>query len=403
MNDIGFFVGLALGALLTGLVLWSWLRGRYEGRLVAASTQAALLRERVVDLESQLGDDQQTAQALAPLSSTLARVERQVEAIERERATQYGALGAQLRAVSETTGALHQQTSALAGALKSSNTSGAWGEMQLRRVLEHAGLLRHCDFDEQVRSISRHGKEIRPDAVVRLPGEKVLVIDSKAPVQHFLAAHAEGVDDTEREQLLHAHSRALRGHVESLAAKDYWSGFAAAPEAVLCFVPSEAMLAAAVRAEPDVIDRAMARRVLLVSPATLLSALQTTALVWRQDTLESNAHELLTLGRELYERLGTLGRHTSKMGDSLRRSVEAYNALVGTLETRVLVSARRMESLGVGSDPVPQVPAVEQAPRPLTAAELIDALDEDVQRPQLRFDLPTPDRRPDSGTASESA
>lgn len=377
----------ALGLLLGAAVLWLVLRPRQELRLASADTERQLLRERVVDLEAALGEDQQTAQALAPLSSTLARVERQVEALERDRSRQYGALGAQLRTVAETTGALHQQTAVLSGALKSSNTSGAWGEMQLRRVLEHAGLLPKCDFDEQVRSISRHGKQIRPDAVVHLPSGKVLVIDSKAPIQHFLAAQVEDTPDAERDRLLHAHSAALTGHVEALSAKDYWSGFDSTPEAVLCFVPSEAILATAVRTDPDLLDRAMAKRVLLVSPATLLSALQTTALVWRQDALERNAQELLTIGRELYERLGTLGKHTHRVGETLRRSVEAYNAMVGTLEARVLVSARRMEDLGLASEAVPQVQPVEQAPRPLTAAELIDALDDDVARPQLDLGL----------------
>lgn len=377
----------ALGLLLGAAVLWLVLRPRQELRLASADTERQLLRERVVDLETALGEDQQTAQALAPLSSTLARVERQVEALERDRSRQYGALGAQLRTVAETTGALHQQTAVLSGALKSSNTSGAWGEMQLRRVLEHAGLLPKCDFDEQVRSISRHGKQIRPDAVVHLPGGKVLVIDSKAPIQHFLAAQVEDTPDAERDRLLRAHSAALTGHVEALSAKDYWSGFDSTPEAVLCFVPSEAILATAVRTDPDLLDRAMAKRVLLVSPATLLSALQTTALVWRQDALERNAQELLTIGRELYERLGTLGKHTHRVGETLRRSVEAYNAMVGTLEARVLVSARRMEDLGLASEAVPQVQPVEQAPRPLTAAELIDALDDDVARPQLDLGL----------------
>lgn len=394
MSQIATFVtGVAMGAVAAAAFVWILLRARHDARVAGVSTEAQLLRERVIDLEAAADDDHQTARALAPLSSTLARVERQVEALERDRSSQYGALGAQLRAVHESTGALHEQTALLAGALKSPNTSGAWGEMQLRRVLEHAGLLKHCDFDEQVRAVSRHGRDVRPDAVVRLPGDKVLVVDSKAPIQHFLAAQVTEIDQVEREQLLGAHSKALRGHVESLAAKDYWTAFETSPEFVLCFVPSEAILAAAVRTDPDLIDRAMARRVLLVSPATLLSALQTTALVWRQHALESNAHELLKLGRELYQRLSTLGGHAHKMGDSLRRSVEAYNAMVGTLETRVLVSARRMESLGLASDTIAHVAPVEQSPRPLTAAELIDALDDDVRRPTLEFDLQVPLRR----------
>lgn len=388
MSLILAFVLGALVVLVPGALLWSSRRTGHEALLSGARSEAALLRERVIDLEAAVGDDQQTAQALAPLTSTLARVERQVEALERDRTSQYGALGAQLRTVAEQSGLLQQQTAALAGALKSSNTSGAWGEMQLRRVLEHAGLLRRCDFDEQVRAISQHGAGVRPDAVVRLPGDKVLVIDSKAPIQHFLAAQGENIGDAERDRLLRAHSTALRGHVDALAAKDYWSGFRTTPEAVLCFVPAEAILASAMRTDPDLFERAMARKVLLVSPATLLSALQTTALVWRQDSLEQNAQELLALGRELYERLGTLGRNTHKMGESLRRSVEAYNAMVGTLESRVLVSARRMESIGLTEQTLGEIPPVQQAPRPLTAAELIDALDADLARPQLQFDRP---------------
>ncbi|GAB3582777.1 DNA recombination protein RmuC [Calidifontibacter terrae] len=378
-------VGLLLGAAFTLLTL----RARYEGRHAAAVTERDLLRARVDTLEGDLGDDQLTAQALGPLSSSIARIERQVATLERDRVDQFSSLDFQLQAVTRTTTALHRETSQLAGALKSSNVSGAWGEVQLRRVLEHSGMLPRCDFEEQVRAVSRHGADIRPDVVVRLPGDKVIVIDAKAPIQHFLAAQSEDLDEGERRRLLRTHAAALRGHVEALAAKDYWSGFSHAPEVVLCFVPSEAVLAAAARSDADLLDRALARNVVVVSPGSLLATLQATALVWRQDSLESGAAELLTLGRELYERLGTLGRHTQRMGDQLRKSVETYNALVGTLESRVFVSARRIEELGMVSGSTARVEPVDATPRPLTAAELLDRLDDDVRRPELDLDFPS--------------
>lgn len=389
---------VALVAFLLGAAIAVFaVQSRSRPQLVAARTERDLLRERVADLQADASDDAETARALAPLSSSIARIERQVETLERQRAGQYGSLAEQLRAVTESTTALQRETGALSGALKSSNAAGAWGEVQLRRVLEHSGLLPHCDFEEQVRSISRHGDQVRPDVVVHLPGAKVLVVDSKAPVQHFLAAQADGLPDVERGERLERHTRALRAHVEALAAKDYWSAFTTSPEVVLCFVPAEAVLASAVRTDPDLLDHALARKVVLVSPSSLLATLQATALVWRQDALESNAAELLTLGRELYDRLGTLGKHTQKMGDQLRRSVESYNSLVGTLESRVFVSARRMQELGLASGQAPSAEVVDAAPRPLTAAELIDALDDDVTRPELDLGLPPVERRSDVG------
>ena len=258
-----------------------------------------------------------------------------------------------------------------------------WGEVQLRRVLEHAGLLSRCDFDSQVTARNDHGASVRPDVVVHLPGSKHVVIDAKAPMSELLAAQAQGIAAAERERRLRAHAKALRGHVDALAERSYWTAVGTTPEMVVCFVPGEAVLGAALAADPELHEYAMRRNVVLASPATLLALLRTVAYTWRQEALTEGARELLDLGRQLYDRLGALGRHTDKLGGTLRRSVEAYNALVGSLEGRVLVTTRRMSELGLATEMPAPPEVVTAAPRPLTAVELIEALDPGVARPAL--------------------
>ena len=385
----GFVIGVLVGVVLAAGLTWALLRQSYAARRASLATERDLLRERVIDLESTVADDQQTAAVLGPLSATLGRVEKQVATLERDRVEQYGELGERLAEVGRVTGALHQETTQLAGALRATSTGGTWGEVQLRRVLEHSGMLARCDFEEQVTAVSRHDARIRPDVVVRLPGDRVLVIDSKAPTRSFLDAQAEGISPQDRDRLLDQHARALVRHVDSLAAKAYWSAFEQSPQLVVCFVPADAMLAAALRQDPSLLDRAMARKVVPVSPSTLLALLRTSAAAWQQDSLARGARELLALGQTLYDRLGTMSRHTSRVGQSLTKSVEAYNAMVGTLESRVLVTARQLHALGLAQDAPPaELTAVEAAPRPLSAHELIDALDEDVARPTLDFESP---------------
>jgi DNA recombination protein RmuC len=375
--------GLAVGAA----VGWWLARSSGTAGLAAARTEANLLRERVVDLEAAVADDAQTAAALAPLREALGRVEQQVGTLERDRTHQFAALETTITQVRESTMALGRQTQSLAGSLNSSTVRGAWGEVQLRRVLEHAGLLARCDFDEQVSRVSRHDQRVRPDVVVRLPGDKHLVVDAKAPMRAFLAAQADDLDGSERGRLLREHAVALKSHVTSLAAKDYWSAFDASPEMVVCFVPSDAMLSAALSADPALHEDAMARRVVLVGPGALLALLRTVAFTWQQDALTAHAQEVMRLGRDLYDRLGTLGAHTSRMGSALQRSVEAYNQLVGALESRVLVSARRMHEAGVVETPLPTPTPVETGPRVLTALELIEAATAAEDRPQLELDV----------------
>jgi DNA recombination protein RmuC len=380
-----------VGILIVGLVVGAaagWWVAHTSGAasLASARTESGLLRERVVDLEAAVSDDAQTAAALLPLRDTLARVEQQVGTLERDRTSQFAALATTIAAVHESTTALGRQTQSLAGSLNSSTVRGAWGEVQLRRVLEHAGLLARCDFDEQVCRVSRHRRQVRPDVVVRLPGDKYLVIDSKAPMGAFLSAQADDLSGSERTGFLRAHAAALKSHVTALAAKDYWTAFENSPEMVVCFVPSDAMLAAALSADPALHEEAMAKRVVLVGPGSLLALLRTVAFTWQQDALTAHAREVMTLGRDLYDRLGTLGSHTMKMGTALQRSVEAYNQMVGALESRVLVSARRMHEAGIVEHELPSPHPLESGPRVLTAMELIEAATAEADRPQLAFD-----------------
>ena len=373
-----------------GLVGFLIARVGYAARLAAATTEAALLRERVDGLEAALAQDQEAAALLAPLRDTLGRVEAQVGGLERERAEQFGSIHQALRRVESGTGELSRTTANLVGSLRSSTVRGAWGEVQLRRVLELAGMLARCDFDEQVSTTTVHGAVVRPDVVVRLPGHRQLVVDAKAPMMAFLDAQADGLDEEARDDLLADHARALRAHVAGLARKEYWSAFEATPELVVCFVPSDAVLAAALARDPALHEWALDSKVALVGPATLLALLRTAALAWQQDAVTASAAEVSRLGRDLYARLATLGEHTARLGRSLTSSVEAYNALVGTMESRVLVSARRMNDLGIVSTRLPDTAPLDATPRVLTAAELIDAAVAQDARPELDLGL-TPD------------
>jgi len=379
-----------------GLVGFLIARVGYAARLAAATTEAALLRERVDDLEAALAQDQEAAALLAPLRDTLGRVEAQVSGLERERAEQFGSIHQALRRVESGTGELSRTTANLVGSLRSSTVRGAWGEVQLRRVLELAGMLARCDFDEQVSTTTIHGAVVRPDVVVRLPGHRQLVVDAKAPMMAFLDAQADGLDEEARDDLLADHARALRAHVAGLARKEYWSAFEATPELVVCFVPSDAVLAAALARDPALHEWALDSKVALVGPATLLALLRTAALAWQQDAVTASAAEVSRLGRDLYARLSTLGEHTARLGRSLTSSVEAYNAFVGTMESRVLVSARRMNDLGIVSTRLPDTAPLDATPRVLTAAELIDAAVAQDARPELDLGL-----TPDSGSAAQ--
>ncbi len=389
MDSPAPLVGLLVGALLGGLIAALWVRASLLARSMAAEAERDVLRQRLGDLALARAEAAATAALLAPLRDTIVRVERQVGALERDRVEQFGELGERLTAVSRSTETLRSETASLASALSASSVRGAWGEVQLRRVLELSGLLARCDFDEQVTRTSRHGATVRPDVVINLPGGRHVVVDSKAPMSHFLQAQAETVSTQERAELLGAHATALRRHVEALAGKAYWGAFTRSPEVVVCFVPGEAILGAALADDPGLYEHALARKVVLASPGTLFAVLRTVGAVWQQDALEQNARDLLALGQDLHSRLSTLGGHVSSMGQSLARSVEHYNKFVGTLEARVLVSARRLHEIGIASEAERPLEPIEAAPRSLSAPELLADLGREAReaRDEAHLDL----------------
>lgn len=384
-----------MAAVLAAVATWWMMRLRNERDLAVLGTERDLLRERVVDLEASVAEDAQTAAALRPLGDALSRVEQHVVDLERDRTSQFAALRTRMEQVHTAAGELGRATQTLAGSLNSANVRGAWGEVQLRRVLEEAGMLARCDFDVQVSVTDPEGRRLRPDAVVQLPGDKVLVIDAKAPMTAFLQAQGEGLDAAEREQLARDHATALAGHVRALSDKAYWSAFATTPEMVVCFVPSEAMLAQALAADPSLHDTALRSKVVLASPGSLFALVRTVAFTWQQDALTENARELLGLGQDLYTRLSTLGSHVAAVGGSLGRSVEAYNRLVGTLESRVLVTARRLRDLDLVTGDLNEPAPSESVPRQLTAIELLEAVTaDDDHRPELLLDAESPSATP---------
>ncbi len=326
--------------------------GRTTTDLAAAAAQRDLLQQHNRELTGRTSTDNDVLRALAPVAEKLTQVQRQVGLLERDRVEQYGQLARQLEESREADALLLSTTSSLAGALRSNSARGQWGEVQLRRVVEAAGMLSRVDFLEQVSfAAGDDGERSRPDMVVQLPGDKQLVIDAKVPLSAFLAAQELSgasdergdVDaDARRSDLLKQHSKALRAHVDALARKKYWEGVANSPELVICFIPVESVLSEALRADPELLDYAFSRNVALASPVSLLGILKGAAFSWRQAVLTDNARELFDLSKQLYERLGTMGGHVTRLGTSLKTSVERYNSFVGALESRVLPTARRI-------------------------------------------------------------
>lgn len=327
--------------------------------------------------------EQAVLRALAPVHETLQTMQQKVDELERERQTQYGSLAEQLRRAQASDEALRATTESLAGALRSNATRGVWGETQLRRVVESAGLTRYVDFDLQS-SLTTDAGDGRPDMIIRLPGGKSLAVDAKAPLDAYLEASAipvtaQGDDAVRRAQLLQRHVRAVRAHVDALAKKAYWSGLDSSPEFVICFLPSESLLAAALDEDPALLDHAFARRVALASPVNLWAVLKTVAYTWTQQDVSTEARRLFELGNELYQRLGSVAGHADDLRRAIERTVASYNKFAGSLETRVLVSARRFPGIDdTKLDALTAPPTIEERPRLLTAPELTESLSADV-------------------------
>ena len=388
-------VGLAIGAVVgyLGALARRTTAHQSEGEQVAElRAQAAQWQARA---EERAERDGSVLRALAPVRSQLEQVGARVESLEKQRAEQHAALAEQLRATALREQDLARSTASLEGALRSRSARGMWGEVELARVLEASGMMRHVDFSEQ-RTIGalvkRRGRPAsaagsagpaagegaagrsRPDVVVHLPGDGYLAVDARAPMDSYLAATAvQGAGDQDEEQrgeLLEAHARALRGHVDQLAARRYDRTLGDSPELVVLFVPAEAVLSAALEADPALLEHALGRGVALTSPVSLLTLLRTCATAWARTAVNDDARELLELGRTLYERLGTVAGHLDALGGALRRSVTAYNKAVGSMEKRLLVTARTLETLGDQVSSPALISADAAQVRTFTASEL---------------------------------
>ncbi|MCC2322777.1 DNA recombination protein RmuC [Cellulomonas xiejunii] len=350
-------------------------RALADEALAATSEQfLALAHQRLAaEHQTQVGELAQREQAVRAMVEPLARTLDQVrsELVETERARVEGnaALGEQVRAMRAASEQLRGETSQLVTALRSSQVRGRWGEVQLRRVVEAAGMLAHVDFVEQEQVRTDDGLQ-RPDMVVRLAGGKQVVVDAKVAFLGFLDA-AQTDDETVRAQRLAAHARHVRKHVDDLASKRYWDQFAPAPEFVVMFVPAESFLHAAADQDPTLIEYAFERNVVIATPVTLLTLLRTVAYAWRQDALAANAQQVLTLGKELHGRLATMGTHLARLGRSIDAAAGAYNQAVGSLESRVLVSARRFADLHVVDGDLPTPPPADPRLTALSAPELV--------------------------------
>jgi DNA recombination protein RmuC len=331
-----------------------------EGRLSAANAKAA------GDLDSRKTAVEQLVQ---PLRDTLARVESQLRETEAARRSSHAALAEQVAFARQSSDQLRTQTQALVTALRRPEARGRWGEMQLRRVVELAGMSNKCDFDEQVGVATVDGAQ-RPDMVIRLAGGKNIVVDSKVSLAAYLEA-AEASDESVRAARLDAHARHLREHVDRLAAKAYWAALGPSPEFVVLFIPGEAFLAPALEHDPGLLEHAMAHRVHIATPTTLVTMLRTAQYAWQQAALSDNARAVFDLGRELYDRISGLGKHVDGLGKALTNAVSSYNRTVGSLESRVLVSARKLNELGVVDAELEQPKPVEDTVRVLSAPDLV--------------------------------
>jgi len=336
-----------------------------------ATQESLLQQQRAADEDAEL-HVRSTERALRPVAEGLERFNRRLAEVERERAAAAADLSAQVRAVRAAGEELRRETSALATALRKPQVRGQWGELQLRRVAEIAGMLEHCDFETQATALSGDGRTIRPDLKVLLAEGRFLYVDSKVPLTAFLDAQ-EAADETERAVHLRRFSANVRSHVDQLSGKTYFKAGAGTPEFVVLFLPSEALAAEALAQAPDLHEYAADRNVILATPSTLIALLRTVAYGWRQASLSRSAAEVFTLGRELYDRLSALGSHLDKLGRSLNAAVRNYNVTLGSLETRVLVTGRRLRDLGVTSAELAQPSPVEEVARPVTAPELLDA------------------------------
>jgi DNA recombination protein RmuC len=372
---VGLLIGLAVGAAGA----WFLLRTKNDDLTMRFNALAAdALRqnnETFLDIATdKLGQKERTfAQLVEPLKESLSKVTEQAEALERSRRQDYGSLHASLKTLVQTNDQVRAETARLATALRSSEVRGAWGQMQLRNVVETVGMLAYCDFEEEVHSVVE-GRSVRPDMVVRLPGNRRIVVDAKTPLKALLDATT--ASEEQQAGLVADYARHVREHVKQLSSKTYWDQLEGSPDYVVMFLPGEGFFRTAIEADPSLLGSGGNDRVILASPMMLIALLRIIGSVWNEEKVAESAREVNRLGQELYERLSTMTDHFATLGKRLDGAVQAYNQSVGSMERRVLPKARELTAHGVRSTKeLPELESVDRAAQTPRTVELPRALD----------------------------